>query len=146
MTTPYCTDADLEKIRPNILQLGISTWDTQIEEAGLIIDRALDANWYRAHAADSGLDPRITPFDREKLSKTELVRLGSYKTLELAYMFLMKDHVDDAFEKQRKLFQSQYREELDAVLAAGLEYDFSADSTLTYDEKQMRKIRRLERV
>ena len=143
----YCTNADLVKIRPDILDLGVTDWADQILEAGKVIDRAIEARWYRTVAKEYNIDPRETPFDRALLLTAEgqTTRLGSYKTLELVYLFLMKNRADDAFEKERLLFQKMYRDELEEVLISGLDYDWDEDDDIASSEKNQPQMRRLER-
>lgn len=143
----YCTDDDLVKLRPDILNLGVSGWDDQIEEAGDVIDRALESKWYRARAEEYGIDWRETQFSRDNLKNaaSQLTRLGCYKTLELAYLHLQKNQVSDAFREQMLLFQKLYARELEEVLVSGLDYDWDASGALSADEKLAPRIRRLVR-
>ena len=143
----YCANADLVKIRPDILSLGVTDWADQITEAGLIIDRAMESRWYRSVAKEYNIDPRATPFERDLLltSTEQLTRLGSYKTLELAYLFLMKNRADDAFEKERDLFRKMYRDELEEVLITGVDYDWDEDDEIASSEKNQPQIRWLMR-
>jgi len=130
----YCNEDDMEKIRPKIMELGVDGWDDQIAEADAVIDRVLETRWYRKAAEDMGLDFRETPFNRDQLLEqvTQCTRLGCYKTLELAYLYLMKDAAEaDAFERQAKTFRELYTKELSEVLATGLTYDWDADGEIT---------------
>jgi hypothetical protein len=144
----YCTEDDLEKKRPNIMQLGVDGWDDQLAEADDIIDRAIEARWYRAACSEYNLDYRETPFDRTKLlnAAAEVTRLAVYKTLKLAYMHLQKDKGEaDPFERQAANYRKLYVNELAEVLAAGLSYDWSDSGDLDYTEKSMPAVRRLAR-
>ncbi len=146
----YCTEDDLEKIRPNIMQLGVDGWDDQLAEADDIINRAIEARWYRASARAYNLDYRETPFDSTKLlsAATQLTRLASYKTLELAYMHLQKDKggpEGDPFERQAGNFRKLYVSELSEVMASGLDYDWSGSGDLDYTEQKRPATRRLAR-
>ena len=142
----YCSTSDLIKIRPSILELGVTDWSDQIEEANSIIDRAIEVRWYRRVAENNDVDWRATTFDRDKLasSDTQLTRLASYKTLELCFMYLMKHIKDDAFENERSLFSKMYKEELQEVLISGIDYDWD-DDDLSSDEIKIPRIRRLMR-
>ena len=148
MTTAYCSEDDLVKIRPDIMDLGVSDWSDQIEEAGSIIDRAIDVGWYRAIAENNYIDWRTTPFDRELLLNldTQLKRLGSYKTLELAFLFLKKYSSEDAFEEERKVFRTMYQDELNEVLTSGFDYDWDEDDEIDVGENVIPQVRRLVRV
>ena len=145
----YCAEADLVKVRPNIMLLGVAAWTDQITESDAIIDRTIEARWYRAACKGYSLDYRETPFDSALLlsSATELTRLGTYKTLELAYIFLQKEAEDaDPFERQAGNFRKMYTNELSEVLAAGLDYDWDQSGDLAYTEKKLPVTRRLARV
>lgn len=144
----YCTDADLVKIRPDILSLGVAAWTDQIAEATSIINRAIEARWYRMACSNAGLDHREYPFNADLLlsADTQLTRLGCYKTLELAFLYLMKDSPEpDAFERECKLFAGLYKNELAEVLGAGLDYDWDETGDLAYTEKDIPVMRRLKR-
>jgi hypothetical protein len=144
----YCADADLVKIRPNILLLGVGAWTDQIAEATSIINRAITSRWYKMACSNAGVDHREVPFDADLLlsAETQLTRLGCYKTLELAFLFLMKDSPEpDAFERESKLFANLYKTELAEVLAAGLDYDWDETGDLAYTEKAIPVMRRLKR-
>lgn len=144
--TVYSDDDDLIAIRPNILQLGISGWDDKHEEAFGIINRTIIARWYKEVVAEHGVDWRVTEFDPDKVETGFLTRLSSYKTLELAYTFLMKDSMEpDPFERQSDYFRKRYKEELDSVLSLGINYDWDDDDVISSSEKYQPRIRRLLR-
>lgn len=145
----YCTEDDLIKIRPNIMGLGVDDWSDQIEEAGNIIDRAIETFWYRRIAEENDINWRETTFDRNLLlsASTQLTRLGSYKTLERCYMFLAKDSKEpDAFERQRELFKKMYDDELSDVLDAGVDYDWDESGAIVAGENIIPQVRRLVRI
>jgi hypothetical protein len=144
----YCVDADLVKIRPNILSLGVADWDDQRAEATSIINRALTSRWYTMACDNAGLDHRETPFNQDLLlnAATQLTRLGCYKTLELAYLYLITDSPEpDGFERDSKNFGKMYSTELAEVLGGGLDYDWDESGDLAYTEKAIPVMRRLKR-
>lgn len=145
----YCTESDLVKVRPDIMDQGVDDWSDQIEEAGNIIDRAIETYWYRRIAEENDIDWRETVFDRDLLltASTQLTRLASYKTLEHAYMYLEKNTKEpDAFERQREMFKKLYDDELDAVLDTGLDYDWDESGAIVAGENIIPQVRRLVRV
>lgn len=146
-TTKYCEDADLINIRPNILELGVASWDTQSIDAFDIINRTLIAKWYKNVALEHDIiDWRTTPFDPDKVDEEQVKRMACYKTLELAYMHLMKDSsTADGFERETDFFRDRYNEELTIILGLGVNYDWDADDTISDDEKYEPQIRRLVR-
>ncbi len=144
----YSVDADLEKIKSNILQLGVASWSDQQTEAEAIIDRTLENRWYKIVADDYNINYRETLFDKTLLlnADAQLTRLSCYKTFELAYLYLQKDTADsDGFERQRKVFAGLYEEELENVLSLGLDYDWDGSGDITYGEKLTRTRRTLQR-
>lgn len=144
--TYYSTDDDLVKIRPNILDLGQASWEDQHLQAFDLINRTLISRWYKLQAAEMGVDWYLTEFDPDLVDATQLVRLSCYKTLELAYEYLMKDTPDsDGFERHRALYAKKYSQELAELLALGINYDWDADDEIDTDEKYVTSPRRLYR-
>jgi len=142
----YSTDDDLVMIRPNILELGISCWEDQHKEAFKVINRILIGRWYKQMALEYGVDWRETEFDPELVDKDQLVRLSCYKTLEFAYLYLMKDSPEpDGFEREMELFRKRFADELQSVLAEGVTYDWNKDDSISSDERYAISGRRLLR-
>jgi len=139
----YCTDDDMVRYRPNILMLGVDSWEEQREQAYADINRVLQARWYRHAAPEMGYDPGITIFDPTLIREDSLTTLATFKSLEYAYMLLKKDGPDpDGFERFEKSFRNRYNEELEMVLAVGLDYDWSDSGTFDDDEVYIRITRR----
>lgn len=144
----YCRDEDLVALRSNILDFGIDSWKDQRDEAMAIIDRALDAGWYRQEAEHLGVDWRKYPMDRTLFlnAESQLKRLACYKALELAFRYLMKESPEpDSFERMKDMYKEEYQSELKAVLNAGLDYDWDGSGALTAYEKSRPVRRRLSR-
>lgn len=143
----YSTDADLVKIRPNIMDLGVDAWSDQHDEAALIIDRVIIARWYKTAASEYSLDWRDTEFDSTLVEDNTFLRLSCYKALELAYLYLMKESPkEDPFEREMKLFRDLYNQELELVLSTGIGYDWDASGAVADTEKYQSFPRRLSRV
>jgi hypothetical protein len=143
----YSTDADIVKIRPNILQLGVSDWSDMHDEAESAINRTIIRRWYKDAAANYSLDWRDTEFDSSLVDSTQFLNLSCYKTLEYCYRYLMKDsEKPDGFERQMSLFRDMYNQELEEVLATGISYDWDGSGAATDSEKFQRQPRRLTRV
>mgnify|MGYP003563307064 CR=1 FL=1 len=147
----YCTDADLVKYRPNIMELGVESWETQREEAYAMINRVVIARWYRKVAEDRDphrlvYDYRVTEFDPDKVEDGYLTRLEVFKTLELAYMYLKKEGAEaDGFERLEEQFRRRYTEELEMILSVGINYDWDGDDIIDDQEKYIYRTRRLVR-
>jgi hypothetical protein len=144
--TFYSTDEDIEKIRPNILELGVSDWLTQHEESFAIVNRTLIGKWYINVAIEYGLDYREVEFDPNLVDIDQVRRLASYKALELIYLYLMKDSPEaDGFEREMSLFRNRYNDELLDLLAIGINYDWDEDGIVDASEKYVPQMRRLHR-
>lgn len=144
----YCDDSDLAEVRPKIMDYGVTEWEGKRKEAFSIINRVIDARWYREIIKQQkfDIDPNQTPFNPDYVQADQLKRLAVYKSLELAYMHLMKEGAEqDGFERGMKNFRQLYNEELDIVLAVGISYDWDASGSLTYDERYIKAPRRLKR-
>ncbi len=144
MLMVYTTNDDLAQVRREVMELGVADWAAQHAEAAAIVDRALDVGWYRAHAAERGLDHQTTPFDGTRLlsADAQVKRLAAYKTLELIYQSLARGGESDHFGGLARHFELAYVRELDAVLAAGLDYDWDAGGALEANERQQRPMAR----
>lgn len=153
----YSADADIVKIRPNILDLGVSSWESYVPEADPAvsmhdraaeqIDRTIIRRWYREAAAYYSLDWRDTEFDSGLVEEGQFLLLSCYKTLELCYLYLMKDSKEpDGFEREMTMFRKLYNQELEEVLATGISYDWDGSGSAEDSEKYQRQPRRLRRV
>jgi len=153
----YSTDADLVKVRPNILQLGVSSWQNYVDgadpavsmhdKAAEKINRTLIRRWYKTAAAEYSLDWRDTEFSADLVEEGTLTELSCFKTLELIYLYLMKDSPEpDGFEREMHLFRKLYNQELEELLSIGIGYDWDGDDEVLDTEKYMRVPRRLSRV
>ena len=142
----YCTDKDLLTYRSNILKHGVVSWEKQREESFEYINRLLIGRWYNHVASSQGVDPSITSFDPTLVEEGFLTRLECFKTLEFAYMILMKDSPEaDGFERNMKLFGRQFGAEFDAVIGLGVSYDWDDSGTIESDEQRISAPRRLSR-
>lgn len=134
----YCTDDDLLSYRPNILTLGVDNWDDQHEIAFADINRMITAKWYRQAASKMGYDPDLVAFRPESVQDDALKKLESYRTLEYAYMILMKESIQgDGFERNMNIFARLYSTELGIILSTGIKYDWSGDGLIDPSENQL---------
>jgi hypothetical protein len=149
MATSYHDHEDLVKVRPDIMNYGVEDFSDQMEESEDIVERVIETQWYRNVALNYDIDWRSTPFDSTLLltATTQLRRVCVYKSLELIYLFLMKESKEpDAFERQCGTFKKLYQEEMSEVLRSGLDYDWDETGSLASDERLQPSVRRLYRV
>ena len=123
----YSTDADLVKVQQNILDLGVSNWNDQHDESALIIDRDVTIAWYQSAASAIGISDGFN--SDLVIPDDQFLRLSVYKTLELAYLFLMQDAEEDPFRIKMKLFAGKYDVEFNKVIDDGISYDWNQDGS-----------------
>jgi len=134
----YCTDQDLLKYRPNILSLGVDSWEDQREMAHTDINRIITAKWYRQAAQKMGYDPDLVAFVPESVQDDTLKKLECYRTLEYAYMHLMKEsEKEDGFQRNMDLYARLYSTELGTILSIGIKYDWTGDGSIDSSENQL---------
>jgi hypothetical protein len=143
----YSDDADIIAIRPNITSLGVADWSDMHDKAAEKINRVIIRRWYKDAAAEYSLDWRDTEFNSALVEANTLKDLSCFKTLELCYMYLMKDSPEpDGFEREMNLFRKLYNQELEEILAIGIGYDWDGSGAVVDTEKYQRIPRRLTRV
>ena len=121
----YSTNDDLLKVQPNILNLGVADWTDQHNESELIVNRDIKTGWFEAAANAKGV---TADFDPDLIEPIEqLTRLAVYKTLELVYLALFQDQLDDPFRQKMALFADKYKTEFNALIADGILYDWDED-------------------
>lgn len=149
--TPYSTDHDLVDQRPDILDLGQGDWTHMHEKAKVHIDRDIKIKWYRKAANDMSGNffrdfvLRINPFFRIDLYNPDLLLtpeqlkdLSTYKTLQLIYQSREKETQNDPFAVQTEIWRKRYNDELIAVIASGIDYDWNQDGNISRTEKNVR--------
>ncbi len=144
----YCTQDDLLELRPSIEGYGVDSWEKQITEAGVLIDRTLLSTWYRPACKEKDINSYETTFDRDKLLniETQLKRLAVFKALELIYFHLRLEGQSDHFNNEYEVFRDQYKVELKEVWRSGIDYDWDDDASIAASESYNRRVRRLVRV
>lgn len=144
----YCADADLRAECPDLYTGGIDDFDTQIIEAGKMLDRELESSWYRKEAEDRELDWRADRFDRADLLNvaTQLKRAAVYLSIHLGAKRLTTWTPDgDKWGKMLEYYHDRYRAELEAALAFGIDYDWDDSAAIDDEERWGRFPRELAR-
>ena len=132
---PYSIDSDLQKVQKNIMSLDANGFLDHHIEAELIIDRDIENDWF-FEARDNG--GHSGDFDSSLiLPQSQLKRLSTYKAIELIYMFMAQNSVDDPFVTKSKMFADRYKSELLSVIANGIAYDWSGDGSGESVENQI---------
>lgn len=141
---PYSKDSDLVKVQKDILTLSENgTWLDQAKEAEVLINRDLNASWFKAAA---NVQNSNADFDPDLIEPIEqLTRLSVFKTLELAYLLIIQDALEDPFREKMKLFAAKYKEELNFLISEGITYDWDDDGTEDVTESNYLNARLLVR-
>jgi len=141
----YSSDIDLQNIRPQVMDYGIDDFSEFHREAGVMIDRYLSTAWYPGACVVNGYSPYTTQFDASLLilPKPGFRMAAAYLTLSLIYEFLSKDTEDCPFRDQSDRYQFKFKAEIDAVIEAGIAYDW--DNVVELSDPDVKPVRRLMR-
>ena len=87
-----------------------------------------------------------TEMDATKLTESQFSRCASYLVLSRYALPQLTNWVDgDRFQAMIKFYDSRFHEELNSIIADGVEYDSSGDNVITEYEKQPVGANRLDR-
>ena len=148
----FTTNEDLQKLRPEILKLGVSDFEDQHLEAFRIINRELIMWQYQSAISrvivngivvSSSMEETVRtlyPYDVDKFLNWEVeikpaaIRLG----LSLVYVSLSKDLPleEDGMASQAKFFREEYEREWALAVRSGFSYDWDASGTIDPGELQ----------
>ena len=125
----YSTDADLLKLIPDILELGIENFVLEHPKAELDVNRELRIRWW----PKMGIAGDMV---NENLSPSQFTALSSYLVLWRYALPQLTNWVDnDRFAKMIVFYKDRYKEELESVLNDGVDYDSDGDGIVLSAEK-----------
>ena len=126
----YSSDADLLKLIPDILDFGIETFVAEHPKAKLDIERELGIKWWPRKGIAGEMD-------NSKLTSSQFTMTSAYLVLYRYVLPQLTNWTDgDRFGNMIDFYKARYGEELEAVLADGVEYDADGDGNIKLDEKQ----------
>lgn len=126
----YSSDADLLKLIPDILDFGIETFVAEHPKAKLDIERELRIKWWPRKGIAGEMD-------NSKLTSSQFTMTSAYLVLYRYVLPQLTNWTDgDRFGNMIDFYKARYGEELEAVLADGVEYDADGDGNIKLDEKQ----------
>ena len=146
----------LQKIQPDILGFGITTFVDQIQFAENDVLRRIREEWWERyrHTVRYKDITKVTSLElvNSKLTDAQWKRCVVYKALaEYIYPILSKfkdpDGGDgkDTFQNKMDFYRQKYSEEFQAVLRDGVEYDEDSSGTIQASEKEPIHMLRLQR-
>lgn len=148
--------SDITSYQPDILEFGITNFDTQLQFAENDVLRQIREEWWERyrHTVRYKDITKVTTLemDNSKLTDAQWKRSIIYKALaEYIYPILSKfkdpDGGDgkDTFQNKMDFYRQKYSEEFQAVLRDGVEYDEDSSGTIQASEKEPIHMLRLQR-
>lgn len=135
----FSTDSDLTAIIPDILSLGISSFSDEHAKAEADIKREIRNRWWSRTGYSGELDDTL-------LTDTQWTRANAYLVIWKYAMPQLTNWVEgDRFREMQAFYRDLYNQELEAVFADGVEYDYNEDGSISEDEKDIRITGRLSR-
>lgn len=135
----FSTDSDLTAIIPDILSLGISSFSDEHAKAEADIKREIRNRWWSRTGYAGELDDTL-------LTDTQWTRANAYLVIWKYAMPQLTNWVEgDRFREMQAFYRDLYNQELEAVFADGVEYDYNEDGSISEDEKDIRITGRLSR-
>ena len=139
----FSTDADLTTIIPDILNLGIDTFADEHAKAEADIKREIRNRWWPRTGKKGEMNDAL-------LTESQWTRCNAYLVLWKYALPQLTNWVaagggGDRFREMISFYRDLYGQELEAVLADGVEYDFDEDGIIQDDEKDLTFTGRLVR-
>lgn len=147
MASQYSTDTDLVQFMPDIRTHGINDFDNDHLEAKNDIDRIIEVKWFQPRLRQRfGKDIELldgdTDFDPELMlnALTQLKKASVYRALSeyiLPKLSQFQNADGDAFLRRADFFAEKFTQEMDRVLAVGIDYDWDESGTIDDDEDRV---------
>ncbi len=126
----FSTDANLLDYVPDILELGIDSFNREHARAKADIERELRINWWDKKGLSGEMNPAY-------LTDSQFTRCSAYLVLwKYALPQLTNWVEDDRFQNMMDFYKARYGEELESILRDGIEYDADNDSVVTQEERK----------
>ena len=127
----FSTDSDLTAIIPDILSLGISSFSGEHAKAEADIKREIRSKWWSRTGYSGEMDDTL-------LTDTQWTRANAYLVLWKYALPQLTNWVDgDRYREMLNFYRDMYAQEMDAVFADGVEYDYNDDGSISNGEKDL---------
>jgi hypothetical protein len=135
----FSRDWNLQEIIPDILDFGIDNFIDEHARAQAELEREIRNRWWHRTGYAGELDTSL-------LTDSQWTKANSYLVLWKYALPKLTNWVDnDRFLQMIDFYRVRYGEEMEAVFADGVEYDFDEDGTVQDDEKLPKPLNRLDR-
>lgn len=125
----FSTDTDLTDLVPDILELGIESFADYHADAQADIERDIRVKWWSKTGYSGELDTTL-------LTDTQFTKAASYLVLWKYALPQLTNWVgEDRFQSMIAFYKSRYAEEMEAIYADGVEYDYNEDTTVSEAER-----------
>ena len=142
----FSTDADLVKLIPDILLLGITSFTDDHVKAQAEIERELRIKWWPKKRLSFTDSHSYLEMEADKLVDAQFTEASAYLVLSRHALPKLSNWVDnDRFLSMIDFYHSRYTEEMEAIFGDGVQYDTDGDGTITDYEKQSQHVNRLDR-
>lgn len=127
----FSTDSDLTAIIPDILSLGISSFSGEHAKAEADIKREIRSRWWsRTGYSGEMVDTQLTD--------SQWTRASAYLVLWKYALPQLTNWVDgDRYREMLNFYRDMYAQEMEAVFADGVEYDYDDDGSISNGEKDL---------
>lgn len=135
----FSRDWNLQEIIPDILDFGIDNFIDEHATAQAELEREIRNRWWHRTGRDGEMDTSL-------LTESQWTKANSYLVLWKYALPKLTNWVDnDRFLQMIDFYRVRYGEEMEAVFADGVEYDFDQDGIVQDDEKLPKPLNRLDR-
>lgn len=136
----YATNAQLQDVQPTIINHGITDFTDQLTEAEADVKRYIEIEWYNKHFSQgfNQIGRAVgAEFDASLLTDSQWTRATIYRALYAHILPLLSPFAvgGDTFREMITFYKNRFNEEMDAVIAKGVEYDLNNDSVIQRSEK-----------
>ena len=135
----FSTDSDLTDIIPDILDLGIASFYTEHDNAASDIKREIRSKWWPRANYGGEMDDTL-------LTDSQWARASAYLVLWKYALPQLTNWVEgDRFREMQSFYRDMYSQDMEAIFADGVEYDYNEDGTVEESERNITIGQRLTR-